>query len=278
MRIFLTILFLLGLLPAAAQNVGGLWRGYATENETSRDSELELEITHHTNETITGRFSWYYEGRRYYQHFTVEGEWRSRSRALILYEVKLDASFIPPQEVDCFGILTLRYSRSGRREQLEGTWENMPMSKSPCLPCKLYFERGVDKKEKEQPLPPVLRDTAAFVPPLQRRSELFKTIAANADTVRVDIYDNATIDDDSVTVIFNDKIILRHQRLSDRPVTLYLPLLPGGQENKLQLSADNLGSIPPNTALLIIRIGDKRYELRVSAGLNSNAAVVFRRE
>jgi len=41
------------------------------------------------------------------------------------------------------------------------------------------------------------------------------------------------------------------------------------------LYADNLGSIPPNTALMIITDGTNRYEVRLSADLKNNAAIRF---
>jgi hypothetical protein len=42
--------------------------------------------------------------------------------------------------------------------------------------------------------------------------------------------------------------------------------------------ADNLGAIPPNTALMIITAGDKRYQLFISSDEQKNAKVVVRYE
>ena len=39
--------------------------------------------------------------------------------------------------------------------------------------------------------------------------------------------------------------------------------------------AENLGSIPPNTALIVVYAGNKRYELFSSASLEENAVLVF---
>jgi len=40
--------------------------------------------------------------------------------------------------------------------------------------------------------------------------------------------------------------------------------------------AENLGSIPPNTALMVIYDGNKRYELNVSSSKTSNGVVSFK--
>jgi len=42
--------------------------------------------------------------------------------------------------------------------------------------------------------------------------------------------------------------------------------------------ADNLGTIPPNTALMIIDDGKKRYDIRLSSSLSKNATVKIKRK
>jgi hypothetical protein len=39
--------------------------------------------------------------------------------------------------------------------------------------------------------------------------------------------------------------------------------------------AENLGSIPPNTALMIVRDGNKRYEVRMESSLTKSGTVTF---
>ena len=51
--------------------------------------------------------------------------------------------------------------------------------------------------------------------------------------------------------------------------------LAEGKTNELVLYAENLGSIPPNTALMIITDGTNRYEVRLSSDLKNNASVRF---
>jgi hypothetical protein len=56
-------------------------------------------------------------------------------------------------------------------------------------------------------------------------------------------------------------------------------LIPSGQnELTLVLFAENLGAYPPNTGLLVIRDGDKQYQLRFSADLKQNATIILRRK
>lgn len=48
-----------------------------------------------------------------------------------------------------------------------------------------------------------------------------------------------------------------------------------GKNNELLMFAENLGNIPPNTALMVITDGSKRYEVRLAADLKNNASVRF---
>jgi hypothetical protein len=47
---------------------------------------------------------------------------------------------------------------------------------------------------------------------------------------------------------------------------------------ELVMYAESLGSIPPNTGLLVIRDGKQLYEVRFSGDLQKNAAIVFNRK
>jgi len=134
--------------------------------------------------------------------------------------------------------------------------------------------KEVKKKDTIKPVEPTL----ALVkdPPLEKRdNQLVRQITVEKDSVLVTLYDNGEIDGDSVTLIYNDRIITTHQRLSEKPVTFTLKVERGNALNQLVMYAENLGSIPPNTALMIIYDGKKRYELNISSTKNSNGVVAF---
>jgi len=42
--------------------------------------------------------------------------------------------------------------------------------------------------------------------------------------------------------------------------------------------AENLGLYPPNTELMVVTDGDKRYEVYMSSSLSQNATVVLRKK
>lgn len=93
--------------------------------------------------------------------------------------------------------------------------------------------------------------------------------------IYIRVYDNGIVDDDTVSVFYNDVLLLSHQHLSSKPINIELELKEGIGRHEIILFAENLGRIPPNTALLVVEAGDKRYELKASADLKQNASLLF---
>ena len=111
-----------------------------------------------------------------------------------------------------------------------------------------------------------------------RRKDIVKTINIEQPTFRLDFYDNGEIDGDSITVFYNGKVVLSHQKLTDKPISLTLALDKNAKENMVTMYADNLGTIPPNTALMIVTDGNKRYEVRIESDLAKSGSVIFKSE
>jgi hypothetical protein len=109
----------------------------------------------------------------------------------------------------------------------------------------------------------------------KRNSNLIKTIEIDNESFRVDLYDNGEIDGDSISLFYNGKLLLSHKRLSDRAISLTLKVENIKDVNELVMYADNLGEIPPNTALMVVTDGDSRYEVRISSDLKKSGTIRF---
>jgi hypothetical protein len=110
---------------------------------------------------------------------------------------------------------------------------------------------------------------------IERKKEVISTIKVNTNQLTIKLYDNGTIDGDTVSVFHNGKLLVSHQLLSTKAVEVTIDISKETPRHEIVLFAENLGSIPPNTALLIIQAGSKRYELRASADLSKNASLIF---
>ena len=109
-----------------------------------------------------------------------------------------------------------------------------------------------------------------------RRKDIVKTILITQPTFKLDFYDNGEIDGDSISVFYNGRLVLSHQRLSDKPISLTLSIDKNAPLNIVTMYADNLGTIPPNTALMIVTDGNKRYEVRMESDTEKSGSVIFK--
>lgn len=138
--------------------------------------------------------------------------------------------------------------------------------------------RDTVRKEITSIKPPVKKEEPVVTSNIkfeQRVNTILKTIAIKNETFKVDFYDNGEIDGDSISVFYNGKLVLSHKRLSNKPITLTLTADPDKPVNELVMYAENLGEIPPNTALMIVHDGDNRYEQRIESDLGKNGTIRF---
>ena len=108
-----------------------------------------------------------------------------------------------------------------------------------------------------------------------RENALVRKIETEPGEIKMEIYDNGQIDGDSVTIYHNNTLIKSHMRLSQKPITITITVDPSQPHHEIIMVADNLGTIPPNTSVMIITTVTNRYELFISSSEQKNAKVVF---
>jgi hypothetical protein len=111
-----------------------------------------------------------------------------------------------------------------------------------------------------------------------RSNELVKILTVSDPNVLVKIYDNGEIDDDTISVYLDNKLMLSSQRLTASPLILKFTMKDENQEHELVMVAENMGRIPPNTSLMIVESGGQRYEVRITSTEQKNAVVRFKYE
>jgi len=143
-----------------------------------------------------------------------------------------------------------------------------PVENQKDSAVKLIKEPPVIKKPIEKiPAPPVLKS---------RSNELIKVLTVSDPEVKIKIYDNGEIDDDTISVYLDNKLMLSKQKLTASPLTLRFNMGNDGDEHELVMVAENLGRIPPNTSLMIVESGGQRFEVRITSTDQKNAMIRFR--
>ena len=111
-----------------------------------------------------------------------------------------------------------------------------------------------------------------------RRTEVTQVVNFKSDSLQFALYDNGQIDGDTVSVLMNGQVIMSKQGLKAVATRHTIYLAPGDEEFHIVLYAENLGTLPPNTGLLVVRDGTDVYNLRFSSDYQKNTGIVFRRK
>lgn len=106
-----------------------------------------------------------------------------------------------------------------------------------------------------------------------RTVEIVKSIETEADSVMIELYDDGLVDGDSVSIYNNNNLLLGRIGLTDKGIKKTIAV-PKTQEGLLlTLFAENEGTIPPNTGVLVVRTGGLVYEIRFKSDNKKSAAV-----
>jgi hypothetical protein len=132
---------------------------------------------------------------------------------------------------------------------------------------------------------PVVEKPKVITPPpaaeLSKRTlETIRTVEIAAkDSLIFSLYDNGAIDGDTVSVLVNGQVIMPRVGLLATAISKTIYLTPEmGDSISVVMYAENLGSIPPNTGLLVIRDSARIYEIRFSGDLSKNSKIILIRK
>ncbi len=112
----------------------------------------------------------------------------------------------------------------------------------------------------------------------KRKAIYNQDVLIESDSVEVSFYDNGDIDGDSISVFLNNKLVLSHQGLTAKAINIFIKLDSNIDVNEISMFAENLGTIPPNTALMVVTDGINRYEVFMSSSLSQNSTVRLKRK
>lgn len=288
-----------------SQTVFGYWYGDANVKTKNSASNYLIELVlQPAKDHVTGILNYYFKNT--YRSIQVKGNYSSSTRLLSLYNVPVTyyGSFMN-YEVDCIMNFqaSLRVAQAG--SNLVGSFITLPEYKYTCpnINFNLVLNADISKKdsvmraisefkENYQVWKPSATDTlvAVEVTPkkvvnyvterefTERENVVLTEIEVDNDSLLIEMYDNGEIDGDMISVFYNQQLILSNQKLTHRSIKINLRLDPSKEVNEIAMFAENLGLIPPNTALLAIRDGAKKHEIRLSSTLQKNGTIRIRRK
>lgn len=109
----------------------------------------------------------------------------------------------------------------------------------------------------------------------KRANPVVQKITTEEAELNIELYDNGEIDGDTVSIYHNNQLLVNHAGISAKPVSFKIKVDNKNPHHELVMVADNLGRIPPNTSLMVITAGKKRYEIFISSSEQKNAKILI---
>ncbi len=267
---------------ANSQVINGTWTGnYSRTLFNMNPSSLVIELSVHNDSILSGASHLFYGSGRY-EHHKITGKFNPRDSSAKFFESLIETNL-------SMGVFEVFYDvkliSNGANWRLEGRWKNTN-SRFGFMPFnKVWLEKPKDTlSQKDITIKPIVPNLTVPVIiqkdsiKLNRKADLQKIIEISKkekDSIHLAVYDNGEIDNDTISVYLNDIPVLMNSMITDKPLSIYLSLDKDKQFQKIKMVAENLGSVPPNTAIMIITTKQKRYEVRLSSDLDKNAVVEF---
>ena len=305
-KVFFAFLLVLSM-QSYSQSVFGYWYGNANVKTSSSANNYLVELVLLPEKGyVKGILNYYFKDS--YRSLQVKGNYNAATRQLSLYDIPVVYhGSLAAFEVDCIMSMqaTLRVAQAG--SELVGAFVSLPDYKNICPNINLNLKLNADiskkdsvlkaiseYKEEYQVWKPSANDTLVAVnvtpPPkkvinfvtekqyTERENIVANEIEVESDSLLISIYDNGEIDGDIISIFYNKNLILNNQKLTHKSIKMKLGLDTSLAVNEISMFAENLGLIPPNTALIAIDDGKNRFEIRLSSSLEKNATLRIKRK
>jgi hypothetical protein len=238
-RILIAIAFLF-CGSANAQDLTGTWRGKLTQGPGGCFPVYFIEMQMKMEGGKVYGSTYHFSDVNNFVKENFEGVFDSKTKSLTIAENGVLTFHIPPDCIPCIKKYALVWERSLDSQILRGDWGGKMMNtQSPCPPGKILLTKEA--------------------------ASIFNEIKVDTGNIQLDFYDNAQVDGDTISVTLDNRTVVSMQRLTTKPITMKVRMDLSKPEHEVVMIAHNEGSIPPNTALLIVTAGDKKYRLFLSS-------------
>ena len=248
-RLATVIFFLCFTSTVYSQNLGGTWRGRLTQGPGGCFPVYFIEMQLRIDGLKVFGSSYHFSDVNNFVKENFEGVYDSKTRSVTIQETGPTTFHVPPDCIPCIKHYSLAFNQVKDSQNLVGDWGGRMMnSQMSCPPGKILLTKEA--------------------------SSIFNEIKVDTGNLLLDFYDNAEIDGDTISVSVDNQMVVSNQRLSAKPITVNIRIDFVRTEHEVIMIAENEGSIPPNTALLIVTAGDKRYRLFLSSDVDQKKVLV----
>ena len=314
MRVILILLFTVSILSGFSQGIKGSWYGSADVllGGSHNNYLVELDLKQEGSE-VKGVISYYF--KQTFQSFYVKGTYNASTREIVIKNLPITYFRASSSNgVECVMDLRATVTASRVSTNIKGVFTTQGKYKYTCPDIAFDFVYGEQLNtdsliDKFSPITKIWKPTEEDIvvnpqedrtpdsvdlkvkePSFEqleakkiqlefnKRTEVVtKELLVDSDSLRLTFYDNGIIDGDSISVFYNKEPMATNQSLTDRGIIYYVVLDSTRPYSEISMFAQNLGTISPNTALMVITDGVNRYEVFLSSSFTQNSTVRIRR-
>jgi len=140
-------------------------------------------------------------------------------------------------------------------------------------------EKSADKKADPKPVMPMEGGKAKNLSEntkeklSQRSAQVIKTIDVTGPSIKIEIYDNGQVDGDTVSIFMNGILLIPAKMLTAKPITINIDVNDKEDVYDIVMFAESMGTIPPNTALMVVTTATNRYEINITSTEQTSGSI-----
>ena len=282
MRLFILILFVFLPCSSTSQEISGKWVGNYGKNIFSADiNHLVVDIEVYNDTLVRGTSHLYY-GRDKYEHYRIIGVYHNEDSTIYFSEdEEIDVS-LGMLATNVMGNYTMKLKMTDTSMRFEGKWKQNGEGLLNMMATKVWLEKKIKEEpspakatepvKPSQPKEPQVKQPDKNEIVIQREIEI-DTI--EQDSIRIDIIDNAKIDNDVISIYLDDTLMVHKHTISREPSTFYISLRTNKTMRSIRIVAESYGTMPPCTAHMRVTTCKSIYTFDVQSTYRTDAAVEF---
>lgn len=254
-------------LPSFAQDLSGKWQGnYGSNPFTTKPEKVVVDLSFYHDTLVSGTSHIYYR-RGGYEHYRVSGVLHKKDSSIYFKEDSVIG------RKGGFGVsyvmcnYKMRLTKTDSSLLYQGTLRDNN-TEFTLIPTTVWLEKPIPRKPK-----PKLKDKN--LDRAMNVQSLIEIAEQEKDSIKVEIWDNAMIDGDVISVYENDSLIMHNRKLEADHIVFYISVDKSNSLCKLAMAAESQGSVPPCTAHMLVTTRLKKYELDLSSDSYKTGVLEF---
>ncbi len=230
--------------------------------------KLVVELFLYNDSLLTGTTHLYCKNNKY-EHYTVQGKYNKKDSTVMFVEDSTICLKLGFMSKNCLGKYQTRLILNDTIMSLQGKWkDNSSSILFRCPTTTVFLSNKINLNKKD--IKPDIEKANERATDIQSLIEIDKK---DSDSIKVEIYDNGEIDNDTISLYHNNYLIIERKMISTKPLTFFINLNGDNPITKLKLVAESIGTIPPCTALMIVSTKSKRYEVNLKSDFYKNGVI-----